>query len=219
VGDIIVQICADPIPAPSSIVPELGPAVDRFFEKALARNPTLRFQSALQMTLAFDEAVGVVSEDGAAEAPAGPLPDGSPVVVPRSEETRALGPQTASRSERGGALRSRARRGRMAVAAALLLATIAAVVGFLRYSRSAARAASAVAVAPPLGPAPSASAGVPEVDRDPRPDLAPPPAVSAPVPQSTATLRRAAPATRRPASRPAGAPVRPPASSDHGIFF
>jgi len=52
-GDVIIAVCADPIEPPSSIVPELGPEVDRFFERALARSPAERFQSASEMAAAF----------------------------------------------------------------------------------------------------------------------------------------------------------------------
>ncbi len=42
-----------PILPPSRYVPELGPAVDAFFEKALARDPAQRFQSARELASAF----------------------------------------------------------------------------------------------------------------------------------------------------------------------
>src|SRR5262249_39356798 len=46
VGDVIVKICSDPIPKPSDVAPDLGPEVDAFFGRALARNPAERFPSA-----------------------------------------------------------------------------------------------------------------------------------------------------------------------------
>ncbi len=45
-GELLIQICTDPIPAPSRLVADLGPDVDRFFEKALARDPARRFATA-----------------------------------------------------------------------------------------------------------------------------------------------------------------------------
>lgn len=42
-----------PIPLPSKIVPGLGPAVDRFFERALAYDPAKRFQSARELAAAL----------------------------------------------------------------------------------------------------------------------------------------------------------------------
>jgi len=55
VSDVIVRVCMDPLPDPSSIVPELSPAVDAFFRKALDRDPDGRFQSAREFAQALDE--------------------------------------------------------------------------------------------------------------------------------------------------------------------
>ena len=49
IGDVLVEICTDPIPAPSSICPDLGEDVDRFFDRALARDMDQRFQSAREL--------------------------------------------------------------------------------------------------------------------------------------------------------------------------
>ncbi len=49
VGAVLVAICTDPIPKPSSLVPELGPEVDQFFERALARDPAQRFQNSREL--------------------------------------------------------------------------------------------------------------------------------------------------------------------------
>jgi class 3 adenylate cyclase len=52
-GEMLVEICtATPAP-PSSLVPELTPEVDRFFEQALAKDPAHRFQSVGEMAAAF----------------------------------------------------------------------------------------------------------------------------------------------------------------------
>lgn len=53
IGAVLVAICTDPIPAPSSLDPRLGPFVDTFFQTALARDPASRFQSAREMFEAF----------------------------------------------------------------------------------------------------------------------------------------------------------------------
>jgi len=52
-GDVLVRVCTDTPPAPSSHVPALGPATDLFFAKALARDANERFQSAAEMVEAF----------------------------------------------------------------------------------------------------------------------------------------------------------------------
>jgi serine/threonine-protein kinase len=59
VGAVLVAICTDPIPEPSSLVPELGPEVDRFFARALARDPAHRFQNARELLDAFAALAGV----------------------------------------------------------------------------------------------------------------------------------------------------------------
>ena len=42
----IIAICAEPIPRASALAPDLGPEVDRFFARALARDPDARWQTA-----------------------------------------------------------------------------------------------------------------------------------------------------------------------------
>jgi eukaryotic-like serine/threonine-protein kinase len=59
VGDILVAICTDPVRPPSRLAPFLPPEVDRFFERALARDPAGRFQSAREMAEAFAALAGV----------------------------------------------------------------------------------------------------------------------------------------------------------------
>jgi hypothetical protein len=44
-------------------VPELGPEVDRFFERALAKDLANRFQSALEMAAAFAALATLGSRD------------------------------------------------------------------------------------------------------------------------------------------------------------
>jgi serine/threonine-protein kinase len=83
VGDVLVGICADPIPLASTVRPGLHPAVDRFFARALARDPADRFPSAREMASAFDAAAAVIGFDAAAASALGtPVPSsalGTPV--------------------------------------------------------------------------------------------------------------------------------------------
>lgn len=51
---VVAPILRDAPPAPSSIVPELGRYVDAFFERALAKDPAARFQTAEEFAGAFD---------------------------------------------------------------------------------------------------------------------------------------------------------------------
>jgi serine/threonine-protein kinase len=57
--DTVVKICTDRPRSPRSLVPELAPAVDAFFERALERGVERRFQSIGEMVLAF---AGLCSE-------------------------------------------------------------------------------------------------------------------------------------------------------------
>jgi serine/threonine protein kinase/class 3 adenylate cyclase len=52
-SSMIVNIAVAPFPRPSSIVPELSPEVDAFFERALAKNPAQRFSTAREFAAAF----------------------------------------------------------------------------------------------------------------------------------------------------------------------
>ncbi len=58
VGDVMIKVCVDPIPPPSSIAPDLSPAIDQFFLRALARDREQRFRSGLEMAAALSQALG-----------------------------------------------------------------------------------------------------------------------------------------------------------------
>jgi eukaryotic-like serine/threonine-protein kinase len=97
-GDIIAKICGDAIPTASSFAPWLGPSVDAFFERALRRNPDLRFQSVREMAEAFDEAVGIAKSPSESRRPS-PITDPSAaelasVIVPRADVTRDVAART-----------------------------------------------------------------------------------------------------------------------------
>jgi serine/threonine protein kinase len=55
--EILDALANDPIPVPSSIEPSLPADVDRFFARALAREPKERFQTIREMTEAFHRLV------------------------------------------------------------------------------------------------------------------------------------------------------------------
>ena len=60
-GDLIVKICTDPFTPASEVLPELGAVgaeVNRFFDRALAKDPALRFQSARDLMGTFAGLVG-----------------------------------------------------------------------------------------------------------------------------------------------------------------
>lgn len=51
--EVLFAICTGDIPRPTQVNPELPAELDGFFGRAFARNPTLRFGSALEMGTAF----------------------------------------------------------------------------------------------------------------------------------------------------------------------
>jgi serine/threonine protein kinase len=63
--DVIVHICTGPIPVASKVAPDLPPAIDAFFLRALARDPEDRFASAREMTEAAEISAGRRSPDSA----------------------------------------------------------------------------------------------------------------------------------------------------------
>lgn len=52
-ADLLLEICSGQVPSASALAPGLGPDVDRFFERALARDPAQRFQTAAELAEAF----------------------------------------------------------------------------------------------------------------------------------------------------------------------
>jgi serine/threonine protein kinase len=58
-GELVTKICAGPIPVPSELAPELGlpNELDAFFRRALDRDKTQRFQTAVEMAEQFTRIV------------------------------------------------------------------------------------------------------------------------------------------------------------------
>jgi serine/threonine protein kinase len=107
VGDVIVRICSEPIPVPSELAPDLGPEIDAFFRRALARDITERFQSARDFATSLSMLAGVTSLAGtgawplafAARLPmqpvSSPLSQGKGAVIREGDALR-LSPQLGS---------------------------------------------------------------------------------------------------------------------------
>ena len=88
-GDLLVKICTDPVPVPSSLAP-VPAGFDAWFQRALERDPERRFGSAQEMADALRSLVGGVQTSIAPPAPTasiGPTPS-SPhsVAVPASTQ-------------------------------------------------------------------------------------------------------------------------------------
>ncbi len=59
VAMILAQIAGAPLPRPSKLRPDLPPSFDEWFERAVDRDPTRRFQSARSLAEALHRALGV----------------------------------------------------------------------------------------------------------------------------------------------------------------
>jgi serine/threonine-protein kinase len=93
---VILSICHDSHPPPSRHVPALPRAIDQFFERAFAKAPGARFQTASELAAAFTEAVGrrAVAEPARPRAVGAPRAT-APSDAPMAMETAAIEPVTA----------------------------------------------------------------------------------------------------------------------------
>ncbi|WP_437282962.1 protein kinase [Sorangium sp. So ce375] len=81
IGEVFVAICTEDIPLASSLVPELGPEMDGFFSRALARDPAHRFQSASELAEALGAAVGAAGAGTRALQPSVPAEGAPPLLA------------------------------------------------------------------------------------------------------------------------------------------
>jgi serine/threonine-protein kinase len=58
-GDIVLKVCAAPIPAPSKVNPRVPPGFDAWFARACSRDPAKRFQTADELTQALAGVCGI----------------------------------------------------------------------------------------------------------------------------------------------------------------
>jgi serine/threonine-protein kinase len=58
-GDIVLKVCASPIPAPSKVNPSVPPGFDAWFARACSRDPAKRFQSAEELAQALAGVCGL----------------------------------------------------------------------------------------------------------------------------------------------------------------
>ena len=58
-GDIVLKVCAAPLPVPSKINPELPAGFDAWFARACSRDPTKRFQTADELAQALGGVCGL----------------------------------------------------------------------------------------------------------------------------------------------------------------
>ncbi|MGD0524659.1 MAG: serine/threonine-protein kinase [Polyangiaceae bacterium] len=60
-GDLLIQLIVAPVPVPSQVVSDLPPGFDAWFAKAAQRDPSMRFQSAKDLTEGLSLALGLSS--------------------------------------------------------------------------------------------------------------------------------------------------------------
>jgi serine/threonine-protein kinase len=58
-GDIVLKVCAAPIPAPSHVNPDVPQGFDAWFARACSRDPSKRFQSADELAQALAGVCGL----------------------------------------------------------------------------------------------------------------------------------------------------------------
>ncbi len=82
--DVVMKHLKSPIPSVRELRPDLPPAYDAFFQKALAKTPDERFQSIKEFTTAVDALLGGAATGAAAVTPA-PEAEAAPVAQPVSQ--------------------------------------------------------------------------------------------------------------------------------------
>jgi serine/threonine-protein kinase len=58
-GDIVLRVCASPLPAPSKVFPHVPAGFDAWFARACSRDPAKRFQSAAELAQALAGVCGL----------------------------------------------------------------------------------------------------------------------------------------------------------------
>jgi eukaryotic-like serine/threonine-protein kinase len=193
VGGLAVAICTRPIPRAS----ELGtatPELDAWLERALERDPALRFQSARELA----EALTACTVARAQTPPVAPAPPSEAPASSSDALAGTLGSQTAPVPPR-----RRSQRLRVAIVALALSSVLAA----LWWSSSERPPTTTAAPAPPPAPLPERSAEITEqhslaVEPGAQPAPAPVVAVEPSAPQAPAPVVAAQPAAPEPSAAP-----------------
>jgi serine/threonine-protein kinase len=96
VGDLLVKICTAPLPVPSMTMPGLAAAFDRWFARALEREPDRRFGSASELADTLAASAGITGA-GARAHPSSP----HPIDAIAPGESASSGPYEASSVDTG----------------------------------------------------------------------------------------------------------------------
>ncbi len=216
VGDVIGKILADPIPKPTHIAPDLPPAIDDYFSRALSRDRNQRFQSAKEMADVFAELVrspeaARISLDRLSSNPGKP-PQASAVPATTAASLPALsdttGEGTVTKATAVATPISSAKSGSSAVLkgiAAGLAIVIAAgatvlVLAFDKPATPAPTAENPANTASPTAPATTTAAGAPQPTTAPTPTVAAAATSTEPTPTAPTPLNTL---NNKPANKPA----------------
>lgn len=232
VGDVLVKLCTAALPVPSAIAPDVPPAFDAWFARALSREPEGRFQSAAELSSSLAHVCGLSVGSHPGDSTGGSSPNlqvrissgvtpfvsanalgattPSPLLARSPQITGApitqTPPPTRARSSRSGLVIG-------GITLALLLAIGAGVITKLFNKGNAASAPEAVN--PAEKPVPAAVAPVETAPVEVSKPVASPPVTAvpaAPVEPETKLVAPAAPLAKRPPSRPGGKPKPQPSS-------
>ena len=204
-GDLLLQICAEPLPTLRASAPVLPPSMEDWFRKACARTADERFPSAQGMVEAMRVAAGI----SASTQPDGGFPaslassEGGLMGAPKPPlDAKQLATLHAS-STTGGALLAtnapNARRTRWIAVGAAAVVGLAVVPLIALFARGKGPAAAGVSASQAMSAATAAPPTSPEMDAAPAAVLAPLTTESSVRPGSSAT----AVATTHPPDRPA----------------
>ena len=230
-GDVLVRICSDPVTPPSQLVPELSPAIDAFFVRALARDLGERFQSAREMSAAFMAIVTQEEGDtGLSRSSMAPpsittgTPSGwsqtpaSAPSIPPAQALTSVGDSAPNAIDHAPSASPNAAAGKPALLWAAVAAGVFALIGATYFatqgggSPTGEAAVPVVAEAPPAAPPPAAEPPV----KAPEEPVIEPAATAAPDPEPPVNAAPSKPATAapkpspKPEAAPPPAPVAPP---------
>ncbi|WP_394826022.1 serine/threonine-protein kinase [Pendulispora albinea] len=98
-GDIVLKVCAAPMPVPSEVNPNVPPGFDGWFARACARDPQRRFQTAAELSQALDRVCGVhatsTSSDENVQYALKPATPEALAALAELDEPRSMSPRTA----------------------------------------------------------------------------------------------------------------------------
>jgi serine/threonine-protein kinase len=214
IGDLLVKLCTGPIPVPSQIAPDVPPGFDAFIQRALAREPSERFQTVQELGASLAAVCGIsVRAYGTGEQPqylnaAGTGPHRTvqdapaPTQVASATELAAATGAPLTQTSQVAAPRT----GTSAIVASALAATVVLAIGVGVVAKVLSGSANDSG-APANGsavPLSSLATSTPSV-------AAPQPSIVIVAPTASASARVAAAKVPQPTPRPPSVVVRPPA--------